>query len=262
VTELLPAYFSSLSAFRSIFEQGVPILTYHKLGPRPFRARLKGLYLGSMLFARQLRELNNAGFRTAPLERAILFPDNRRGWIGITFDDGFSSVHHHGLVPLAQNGFHAVQFLVAGLIGKTNEWDLAKGEVREPLMNESQIRDWLAAGHSIGSHTLTHPYLTRITSASAREQINSSKKRLEDQFGVPVFHFCYPFGDWNEPVRDYVREAGYYTACTTDIGVNTANNSPFALKRITARYPTRNFKCMVRCLAELLRRKTKSVSSL
>jgi peptidoglycan/xylan/chitin deacetylase (PgdA/CDA1 family) len=232
------------------------------LGPRPFRARLKGLYLGSMLFARQLRELNNAGFRTAPLERAILFPDNRRGWIGITFDDGFSSVHRHGLAPLAQNGFHAVQFLVAGLIGKTNEWDLAEGEVREPLMNESQIRDWLAAGHSIGSHTLTHPYLTRIAQASAREQISSSKKRLEDRFGVPVIHFCYPYGDWNEPVRDCVSEAGYYTACTTDIGVNTTNNSPFALKRITARYPTRNLKCMVSRLAGFLRRKTKIVSSL
>ena len=33
--------------------------------------------------------------------------------------------------------------------------------------------------------------------------------------GKPIAHFCYPYGDWNEPVRDLVMEAGYLTACTT-----------------------------------------------
>jgi len=52
-----PAYYCSLAPFQAWFEQGNPILTYHKLGPRPRHARLKGLYLPRALFARQLREL-------------------------------------------------------------------------------------------------------------------------------------------------------------------------------------------------------------
>jgi len=111
-------------------------------------------------------------------------------------------------------------------------------------MDDAQVLNWLAAGHQIGSHTRTHPWLTRLPRAAAREEIASSKKALEDRFSVAVEHFCYPYGDWNESVRDLVVAAGYKTACTTEPGVNTAADSPFALKRFTARYPSRNLKAI------------------
>ena len=62
-----PHYYSSLPAFAETFQEGVPILTYHKLGPRPARVRLKGLYVGAGLFQRQLEELRDAGFRFVTL---------------------------------------------------------------------------------------------------------------------------------------------------------------------------------------------------
>jgi peptidoglycan/xylan/chitin deacetylase (PgdA/CDA1 family) len=108
------------------------------------------------------------------------------------------------------------------------------------------VRLWLAAGHQIGSHTLTHPWLTRLSGPEAREQIVSSKKALEDFFGLPIRHFCYPYGDWDATVRDLVAEAGYETACTTQAGVNTPGTDRFALKRFTARYPSRNLKALWR----------------
>jgi len=46
-----------------LFEQGNPILTYHKVGPRPMRVRLKGLYLSAALFRQQLAELKAADSR-------------------------------------------------------------------------------------------------------------------------------------------------------------------------------------------------------
>ena len=109
-------------------------------------------------------------------------------------------------------------------------------------MDAAQVSEWLAAGHEIGSHTLKHPWLTRLPAREAREEIVASKKKLEDLFGLTVEHFCYPYGDWNETVRDMVIEAGYQSACTTEFGINTPNTSPFAFKRITARYPSRNLK--------------------
>ena len=111
-------------------------------------------------------------------------------------------------------------------------------------MDEAQIREWLAAGHEIGSHTLTHPFLTRISPQRAREEISASKKKLEDRFGRPVRHFCYPYGDWNPAVRDLVMAAGYETACTTEFGVNTGATPPFELKRILARYQSISFKAL------------------
>ena len=68
----LPAYYSGLAPFRTVFETGNPILTYHKLGPRPAKVRLKGLYVSERLFERQLRELRDAGFEEQP-ERPTLY---------------------------------------------------------------------------------------------------------------------------------------------------------------------------------------------
>lgn len=238
----IPAYYSRLGPFRAQFEQGNPILTYHKLGPRPGRVRLKGLYLSQALFRRQLEELRAAGFTNGALESCAGPAIPRR--IVLTFDDGHVNVLRHGLEPLATTGFRAIQFLVANLLGKYNQWDVPLGEAPEPIMDTGQVREWLAAGHEIGSHTLNHPYLTRIPKAEAAEEIKASRKQLQDWFGRPIDHFCYPYGDWNEALRDLVREAGYKTACTTVPGINTAGDSPFALKRFTARYPSRNLKAI------------------
>ena len=239
----LPEYYSRLAPFRELFEQGNPVLTYHKIGPSSARPRMKGLYLSAQLFRRQLEELSTAGFTSGSLDTCASARQGRK--LVVTFDDGYTNVLSHTLEPLAETGFKAVQFLVADLLGKCNEWDMPLGEIPEPMMDLEQIHDWLAAGHDIGSHTLTHPHLTLLPPDHAREEIVASKKKLEDFFARPVTHFCYPYGDWNEAVRALVMEAGYRTACITDPGVNDAQTSPFLLKRITARYQTRSLKKLV-----------------
>jgi peptidoglycan/xylan/chitin deacetylase (PgdA/CDA1 family) len=238
----IPDYYSRLAPFRTLFGQGNPILTYHKLGPRPACVRLKGLYLSKSLFKRQLEQLRTAGFVSGSLTACAGPPIGGR--IVLTFDDGYTNVLRHGLEPLAQSGFIAIQFLVADLLGQYNQWDVPLGEAAEPMMDVAQVRDWLTAGHDIGSHTLTHPHLTQLSREQAREEITASRKKLEDLFERPIEHFCYPYGDWNESVRDLVRAAGYKTACTTISGINGPANSPFSLKRFTARYPSRNLKAI------------------
>lgn len=231
-----------------MFDQGNPILTYHKVGPRPRRTRIKGLYVSTALFARQLRELRDTGFTNGALSDCAGPRADRR--IVITFDDGYVNVLRHAPAPLAETKFKAIQFLVADLLGGCNEWDVPLGEAAEPMMDAAQVHAWLAAGHDIGAHTLTHPFLTQIPRDQAREEITASKKKLEDTFSRAIEHFCYPYGDWDPAVRDLVAEAGYRTACTTESGVNIAGSDPFALKRFTARYRSRNWKEASAWLAE------------
>ena len=237
----LPATYASLAPFRDYFSGGLPVLMYHKLGPRPPGVRLKGLYIGEKLFARQLSELRQAGYRS--LDFDALADDlpaqtakTGAGRIGISFDDGYVNVLKYGLGPLEEHGFQALQYIVADNIGGGNDWDLPEGEAYEQLMDQAQIREWLAAGHLIGSHTRSHAKLPELSVAQAREEIGASKKKLEDLFGQPILHFCYPYGFWNEQVRDLVIEAGYRTATTTQFGLNDADTSPFELRRIMARY--------------------------
>jgi peptidoglycan/xylan/chitin deacetylase (PgdA/CDA1 family) len=237
--------YHTLQPFLELFQTGVPILMYHKIGDRPKGVRLKGLYVSVENFVRQLGEFQAAGFTSCLPDAACADSTNpaaRR--VVLTFDDGFCSVFENALEPLAQHGLRAILFLVPDLIGQLNEWDLRNGEAPEPLMDHTQIRQWIKAGHAIGSHTLTHAPLTRLSVRDAREEIAGSKKKLEDKFGVAVDHFCYPYGDCNDVARDLVAEAGYRTACTTLFGVNTRATPPLALRRLTVRHPTRNLRAL------------------
>jgi peptidoglycan/xylan/chitin deacetylase (PgdA/CDA1 family) len=240
-----PTTYHTLKPFMGLFQTGVPVLMYHKIATPPPRARLKGLYVRPERFSLQLAELHQAGFvscRPGDVRNGSTKGSERR--VALTFDDGFRNVWEHALQPLAAHGFTAIQFLVANFIGRLNQWEIREGEVREHLMDIAQVRDWLKAGHRIGSHSLSHPYLARLSMRDAREEIFTSKKKLEDTFGIAVEDFCYPYGNWNETVRDLVIEAGYHTACAADYGVNSADISPFSLRRIIVRHPTRSLKVL------------------
>ena len=160
----------------------------------------------------------------------------RRGGsgFGVTFDDGFRNVFELALPVLQKRGLRAIQFIVAGLISGEDAWDRAIGEPPQALMDEGMIREWLAAGHEIGSHTLTHPHLPTLGREQMRAEVFDSKRRLEDRFGVAVKHFCYPYGDNDEAVRDLVGEAGYDSAPTVRFGTNLPGGEPLALNRVMA----------------------------
>jgi peptidoglycan/xylan/chitin deacetylase (PgdA/CDA1 family) len=221
------------SAQRRLFSMGVPVLMYHKIDCVPRGARDPFLYVSPSRFTEQLQLLSGHGYTAATLDAIPAVTDNRARQVVITFDDGAASVFTNALEILARHRFRAIQFIVAGLIGKRNDWDIAKGEAPDLMMDENQIREWLAAGHEIGSHTATHPNLKRVPLTQAREEIFGSKKKLEDTFGIAVRHFCYPSGKSNESISGLVAEAGYSSACSVEFGVNTAATPRFALRRVT-----------------------------
>lgn len=237
-----PKYYTRLEPFREVFAGANPILTYHQFGPRPRGTRLKGMFLPERLLVRQLAEFTAARIRFLEVGEALRAPGG--SGVVLTIDDGFRSVREWAQPRLAAAGARALMYVVADRVGGTNDWDVAQGEAPGRLLDVAELTEWLAAGHRIGSHTLTHPWLTRVPRAQAREEIFASRRRLEDRFGVAIRDFCYPYGDWNAAVRDLVEEAGYETAVTTQAGVNGPEADPFALRRFTARYASRNWKTL------------------
>ena len=239
------------SAQRRLAQRGVPVFAWHKIDDPPSATTDPFLYARPRVFEAQLARLRAAGFVSAPLGEACAAQTRSPRRAVLTFDDGFTNVLDHGLPVLRRHGFQAIQFLVAGCLGGRNEWDVRKGDVPASLMDEAQVRTWLAAGMEIGSHSLTHPNLRRLASAAAREEIAGSKKSLEDRFGVPIQHFCYPYGAWNERVRDLVGEAGYATASTLVFGVNSAATTPLELRRI---YPLSSAELLAKAMHRLGRK--------
>src|SRR6267378_332580 len=194
--------------------RGVPVFAYHKIAAPPRSTIDPFQYVNPQTFDEQLADLRRAGFTSAGLSEIPNAQHNGMLKAVITFDDGCCNAFQNSLEPLARHGFRAIQFLVADYLGRKNEWDIAKGDSEETLMNEQQVRDWLAAGHEIGSHTSTHPNLRHVSAAQAREEISGSRKAL------------------NESVRDLVAAEGYSTACTMRFGVVTGTTPRSELRRI------------------------------
>lgn len=96
-----------------------------------------------------------------------------------------------------------------------------------------QVAEMAEGGLEFGAHTLTHPPLTRIDPEQAGYEITTSKEEIEERLGMPVSVFCYPFGDFNEEVKEMVKEAGFACACSSVYGVADRSNDLYALKRIS-----------------------------
>jgi peptidoglycan/xylan/chitin deacetylase (PgdA/CDA1 family) len=104
-------------------------------------------------------------------------------------------------------------------------WTELKELCRDPLV-------------SIGSHSISHPRLSRLDHAAAEQEIAGSKRKIESKLGVSVGNFAYPHGDpmsANQREFELVQAAGYRLALTCGPAhVFTYHaNTPFSLPRIS-----------------------------
>lgn len=204
------------------------VLTYHNIEKPPEGAKLKTLYVKPSKFERQLKALRWLGFKTS------LTPDSKNDKeVLLTFDDGYKDFIENALPLLEKYNFTAVVFVVAGLVGTFNVWDHEKLRVKKTLMDWKDLEYIVKRGIKLGSHTLTHPYLTKLDLKEAKKEIEGSKKILEDKLGVEIDYFCYPYGDYNKQVKELVKEAGYKYAFSTKLGTFKENNDPYEIPRIT-----------------------------
>jgi len=99
----------------------------------------------------------------------------------------------------------------------------------------NQILEMSRNGISFGSHTCTHPILSKLPTEEALYEIGGSKKRLEEVLQREVLSFCYPNGkegDFNEKVKLMVKEAGFTCAMSLIYGMNSLGSDPYELRRM------------------------------
>ena len=139
-------------------------------------------YVSPAHFGRLLAEFKRRNAQSISLSNAVQTKTEIGNRFVISFDDGYEGTLLHAAPMLKELGFAAIQFLVADRFGQRNEWDLGVDTTLERLMDRSQVQEWLALGFEIGAHTLTHPQLSAIPTAEAKNEIAGSKKKLEDLF--------------------------------------------------------------------------------
>ncbi|GBU22100.1 polysaccharide deacetylase [Fibrobacteres bacterium R8-0-B4] len=124
----------------------------------------------------------------------------------ITFDDGLISFYDNAYPMLEERGIKSTVFPVAGLIGKTGNWDVI-GKTRH--LTAAMLREIAESGHEIGSHSLTHANLIWLNDDELRKELRDSKSILEDITGTAVRSLSFPFGSWNKRVWEAAKSEGY-----------------------------------------------------
>jgi poly-beta-1,6-N-acetyl-D-glucosamine N-deacetylase len=126
----------------------------------------------------------------------------------ITLDDGYAG-HYEYVYPLLQKyQVPATFFVFTGkldgtVVGRsTLTWEELKIMAADPLV-------------TIASHSVSHPPdLRTLSDAELTAEVVESKRRLEEQLGIPMRYFSYPTGHYDERVAQAVADAGYLAAFT------------------------------------------------
>lgn len=169
------------------------VLTYHRVNS------VDGdpLTVKTEMFLRHLDYLEDRGFSFISPEELISNSKCKGKRVLLTFEHGFHTGYEVISPILKAKKYPAIFFVATDSIGK------------DGMLSFDQIRSLRRSGFSIGSHTVSHPCLTRIPMARAKKEIEDSKKLLEDYVGEKVDFFSYPYGDLNVDIINLVKEAGY-----------------------------------------------------
>jgi peptidoglycan/xylan/chitin deacetylase (PgdA/CDA1 family) len=211
----------------------MPILMYHHVNRSPPASELEArLTTTDADFARQLGYLRCAGYYSITLSQ--LFDGIYGGAplpekpVILTFDDGYADAYTNAFVQLNRAGFGGTFSIVTGWVGQPGylTWD--------------QIREMTGVGMEMVAHSVSHPDLGVEPDNVVRDQLNRSKRELEENLGQPVAFFVYPSG---EPFRygtkerqaqvvSMLQEAGYRGALTATWNLAQDPAAPFALNRV------------------------------
>lgn len=150
------------------------------------------------------------------------------GDIAITFDDAYAALEDHALPLLIDLGLTALVFVVTGSVGSRSDWT---GEAQSrPIMSAGALRAFRARGIRFGAHSRTHADLTRLDDAAALREIAGSKAELADILGEDVEAFAYPYGAYDQRIRDLAARH-FARAYTTREGRNAPGADPLTLRR-------------------------------
>ena len=133
-----------------------------------------------------------------------------RGLIGPTFDDGYTDFLEHAVPVLQRHGMTSTIYVVAGRLGDANQWDDGP---RLAVLDADGVRAVAAAGHEVGSHTMTHARLPGAAPGTLAAEVGDSKRVLEEVLQTEVPGFCYPYGAFDDAAAEAVRRAGYDHGC-------------------------------------------------
>lgn len=220
------------------------ILTWHAVDER--RAVIS---ISPEMFREQMRAL--AALKLRGISLAAAFEHFRRegGFppdsVVLTFDDAYACLAENVLPETRRLGFHGTVFVASEFVGMSaDQARVLNADLSRDILTWEQLRNFASAGWEIGSHTLTHPDLTRLSRALVDRELCLAKDQIEQHIQRPVDTLAYPYGRFDHATKEAAKNY-YARACTTRLGFNCGAIDPLRLERVDVHY-LRNPRIFIR----------------
>lgn len=185
------------------------------------------------LLEEHIKSLLRRGYRGVSAGDAVA---GRPRSLHVTFDDAYKNVTA-GLAVLEPLHVPATVFACSAYAENGRPLDVPElaAEARAypeemATMSWEELRGLAERGVEIGSHTVTHAHLTRLSDGELSRELQDSRSRLEDELGRPCTLLAYPYGENDGRVREAARRAGYAAAFA--LRETFASPDTFALPRV------------------------------
>ena len=210
------------------------VLNYHQIGDPANDYST----VSTAAFREQMQYLKQH-YRVLPLQEAVQTV-SRRGnaerIVAITFDDGYRDNATIAAPILRSLGLPATFFVSTDMIGNARPFphDLLQGRPPQQHMTWDDLRDLVAGGFHVGSHSCTHADLGAVSLEEAERELRCSRERLVDELHTPIECFAFPYGHRRNMRKDTMAAARreYAVCCSAYGGHNTAPADPGNVRRI------------------------------
>lgn len=176
-------------------------------------------------FERQLSGFVERGYRGATFSDALTAPPAERTLV-VTFDDAHRSVLEQAAPVMSRLGLPGTVYVPTEYAGSDRPmawggYDIwlgteHVGELR--CMSWDELRDLATVGWEVGSHTLSHPRLPRLSDAEIAVELGESRRECEERMGVPCRSIAYPYSDYDDRVVRAAADSGYRFAAIVPRG--------------------------------------------
>ena len=215
-----------------------PILMFHEVVPDK-SATLPPYAVTQSQLRNIVSDFIERGYTSGTLEDIVYGRSERPGSkkrLVLTFDDGTRDFIEYALPVLQELKFSATLFVVTGItgmLGGSRAWGALESQLdlaQVPLLSASEIRHLHALGFTIGSHTVSHPWLPSLCAKEVEREVTLSRRALSDLLREPVRWFAYPYVAADQQAVALVRKAGYAGAC----GGSNRQHERYYLNRLDA----------------------------